>query len=82
MRTCRSCGAEVLFVPSATTGKAMILDARPERRVLVQNQRAPGRSEMPGATGAVARVIDAYTDHHVTCPDAAAWKGRTRRQAS
>lgn len=32
---CRSCNTEVIFVPSASTGKPMILDAKPEKRVFV-----------------------------------------------
>jgi hypothetical protein len=32
----------------------------------------------PDAPGTLARVVDVYTDHHATCPEAEAWKGRHR----
>lgn len=76
---CRSCGADVLFVPSATTGRVMILDAKPEKRAVVFG---PGRDlalePSPNAPGANARVVDTFVDHHVTCPQSADWKGRRR----
>jgi hypothetical protein len=83
MSTCHSCQAEVIFVPSAKTGKPMILNAKPERRIaLVHGQgfalipslaRDPIRREDRQAV-----VAEVYIDHHATCSAAAAWKGRTR----
>lgn len=70
MTTCRSCEAEVVFVPSATTGNPMILDAKPAKGVVLQRVMPDGH--------ATAAVVDVYTDHHATCPDAAAWKGKHR----
>jgi hypothetical protein len=83
---CRSCQAEVVFVPSAKSGRPQILDAKPKKGIVLQ--------ELPAFAGAnvVARrsrydldpenvqalVVDVYTDHHSTCPQAADWKGKKR----
>ena len=76
MSTCRSCEAEVLFVPSAKTGKPMILDAEPNPvgNVLIR----------AGVAAVISRQVVAREDeqrwmpHHATCPAAASWKGRVR----
>jgi arginine repressor len=80
MSACRSCGAEVIFVPSAKTGKPMILDAKPEKRVVLvrSNDQQVIYRATPGSADPAARVIDTYIDHHATCPQAAEWKGRRR----
>jgi hypothetical protein len=80
MSKCRSCNADVVFVPSATSGRSMILDAEPAKGIVLVDE-AGGASLLvvdPRVEGAHARVLDVYTDHHVTCPAAPAWKGRTR----
>jgi hypothetical protein len=81
--TCRSCDAEVVFVASATSGKSMILDAKPAKGVVLVDLASTlhgmyGLEAEPGQLHAAAKVVDVYTDHHVTCPDAAAWKGKHR----
>jgi hypothetical protein len=62
------CGAPVIFVPSATTGRKMILDAKPEKRVVLV-ARGPMTTLEPYEPGAelVAKVIDTHLDHHSTC---------------
>lgn len=83
---CRSCGAGVVFVPSAKTGRPMILDAKPEKRVVVghvlestKDHASAFIADVGGVCShAVARIVDVFTDHHVSCPDGPAWKGRTR----
>lgn len=80
MSTCRDCPAEVVFVQSATSPRPMILDAKPVKGVVLVDE-AFGVSLLavdPRTERAHARVVDVYTDHHVTCPNAPAWKGRTR----
>jgi hypothetical protein len=84
--TCRSCGAEVVFVPSFKTGRPMTLDAKPEKRVVVGSKITSIERDDALVVGAqhegaemVARVTDTYLDHHARCPAAAAWKGRTRK---
>ena len=56
---CRSCDAEVVFVPSAATGKRMVLDASPRKGVVL----------IDGIRGAdsLAAAVSVYTDHHATC---------------
>lgn len=54
--TCSSCGAPIVWAKSAKTGKAMPLDAKPEKRVIVEN--------------GFGRVVDVHTSHFVTCPTA------------
>jgi hypothetical protein len=87
---CRSCEAEVIFVPSAKTGKPMILDAKPEKRVVLVTKASTTdvaatvlviSSEQPENALTQARVVDTYVDHHATCPASAEWKGRTRAGA-
>jgi hypothetical protein len=83
---CRSCGAEVIFMPSAKSGKRMILDAKPEKRIVLGNTiEIPAAGDSitgfllgPAEFPLVARVVDTYVDHHATCPSAGQWKGRTR----
>lgn len=69
---CRSCGATVLFATSAATGRTMILDAKPAKRVVLE------LTGLRGPPGVFARVVDTYLDHHATCPQAAEWRGRRR----
>ncbi len=83
--TCRSCHQPVLFVPSAKSGKPMILNAEPvEKRVVLidrlhstlapaaEHERLRLEDRLAGA------VVNAHTDHHATCPAAKNWKGRHR----
>lgn len=72
MTTCRSCDAEVVFVPSAKSGKAMILDVKPKKGIVL-DIAFPGTVERP-AGEPVARVVDVYTDHHATCPNVGDWR--------
>lgn len=83
MSECRSCHAAVVFAPSAKTGKAMILDAKVEKRIVFEPELVEwgqgGYGEQLYAKGETsARFVDVYVDHHATCPDAAAWKGKRR----
>jgi len=73
---CASCAAPVFFVPSAKSGKPMILDAKPGKGIVIRND--VGEHTGPDDAAASAHVVDVYTDHHATCPDAAAWKGKHR----
>jgi len=61
--TCKSCGAQIVWAKTAS-GRAMPLDARPERRVVLD--------------GGVARVVDAYVAHWATCPHAGEHRRQTR----
>lgn len=57
MNKCKSCGAPIVWAKSET-GKAMPLDAKPEKRIVLDSL-------------GVGRVLDAFTSHFVTCPNAA-----------
>lgn len=56
--TCSSCGAAILWAKTPQ-GKAMPLDAKPEKRVVLGRQ-----------TGE-AHVLDTYLPHWASCPNAA-----------
>jgi len=82
MSTCRSCGDAVVFVPSAKSGKQMILDAKPAKGVVLVGTAEGSEpcEELWRAGGAAfhdgpaACVVDVYTDHHATCPQAEEWR--------
>jgi hypothetical protein len=57
MARCSSCGAEVIWVTMAKTGKQNPVDAVPEKRIVL------------GGDGAA--VVDTYVSHFATCPNAA-----------
>jgi hypothetical protein len=76
---CQSCGADIVFVRSAKDiHKRMILNANPEKRVVIFDSWNRGYVTVPTNPDAAGSVVDTYVDHHVTCPKAADWKGRTR----
>jgi hypothetical protein len=60
----------------------MILDAKPAKGVVLRwddlGTYGDRLGEGDGHGTQVADVLDVYTDHHATCPDAAAWKGKAR----
>jgi len=69
--SCRSCGAEILWVKT-TKDKNMPLDAEPsgagEFALEWEGEQAIARKVGQGYTG------DRYTCHFVTCPDAKKWR--------
>lgn len=65
--TCKSCGAEIIWVKTRG-GKAMPLDAKPEKRmVLVGFEGAQVGDQDPTP---IAEVQDTYLSHFATCPNA------------
>jgi len=54
---CRSCQADIIWCTSAS-GRPMPLDAKPEKRVVVDEHK-------------VGRVVEAYVSHFSSCPNAA-----------
>jgi hypothetical protein len=87
--TCRSCDAEVVFVPSAKSGKPMILDAKPKKGVIcLVGEIDFALDEGTGFSGVIgqasdvdlydahAAVVDVYTDHHASCTDPGRWRHR------
>lgn len=57
MSKCKSCKADIMWTRT-DSGKAMPLDAEPEKRIVI--------------AGATAKVVDTYTSHFATCPNAEA----------
>lgn len=73
MPTCSACEAEVEFIPSAKTGKPTIVDATPEKRLVVLDGGEECysidhvRAAMRSGTATV-KVATVFVDHHATCP--------------
>ena len=65
-----------MFVPSAKTGKSMILDATPRKGVIVRNERGTFGHVPGGGLTEEALVVDVYTDHHATCLQAEDWRAK------
>lgn len=59
MAACSTCGGEIVWATSER-GRPLPLDAKPEKRILVEET---GKAR-------IARVVDAYTSHFATCPQA------------
>lgn len=79
MSRCRSCGAPVRWIRSATTGKNMPLDAEPtsDGNILIDTLGLAHVHASP--TAAIERGIPdqpRYLSHFTTCPDAAAHRRR------
>jgi hypothetical protein len=64
----------------------MILDVKPSKGVVLRWDDAgtygDRLGEGDGHGTQVADVLNVYTDHHATCPDAAAWKGKPKKDPS
>jgi hypothetical protein len=70
----------------------MILDAAPEKRIVVATDEPSTSAIYPLKRGEIeeaftdpvgrplveAYVVDTFVDHHATCPAAAEWKGKRR----
>lgn len=69
---CRTCQAPIIWVTSKN-GKAMPLDAKPEKRVVISHDPAGGPT--------VGLIRDTYLNHYATCPQAQRWRGRKRPSA-
>jgi hypothetical protein len=54
---CRSCNAPILWIVTNPGGKRMPLDAKPEKRFVIEGGQAFSR--------------DTYVSHFATCPNAA-----------
>jgi hypothetical protein len=65
---CRSCGAEVLWGVTPQD-KRVPLDAKSEKRMIFVPDTGPTKER--------AIVVDTYTSHFATGPDAATWRRRS-----
>ena len=80
--SCRTCGAEIIWLENARTGKPMLFDAEATPDPEEPDQRTQlwifvgetARRAHRGDTGPF------YTVHWGTCPDAKEWKGRSREK--
>lgn len=54
--TCKSCGAQILWITTVTNGKRMPLDYPGERRFVI------------GAADMTAAMRETYVSHFATCP--------------
>lgn len=73
MATCRSCGADIEWVTSATTGRPMPVDVGPASKgnLAVVSGRAHAYSKTDEGLHRERRV-----SHFATCPDAGDWRSR------
>ena len=67
MATCRSCGADIIWV-ATESGKVAPVDARPEKRYVLTEIT---RQTSPGMSAPLARLKPTYMSHFATCPNAA-----------
>lgn len=64
--TCRSCGAAIIWAVTPA-GKRMPLDAQPAKRIVLDDYGV----KTFGDEAPCAQVVDTYTSHFATCPNAA-----------
>lgn len=80
MTACQSCGAEILWAVSATTGKRMPVDAAPTPTGNVDLTRNTHGELLAtvrpqgGHTMFDPPDLELHLSHFVTCPDAATWR--------
>ena len=60
---CKSCHALMIFAVNVKTGRTVPLNAIPEKRWILDGNQA--------------RLVDAYTGHHWTCPFADQHRNRS-----
>jgi threonine aldolase len=65
---CKSCGAAVIFVQSATTGNYLILNAQPDPKGNISI--VDGKAHVHRKDDLFEEVSSflRYLDHHATCP--------------
>ena len=73
--SCRSCGAAILWCET-TGGKRMPLDAKPAKTIVLDGDGPRSVAAGDQHPAPLARVIDGYTSHFVTCPNAAQHRKR------
>jgi len=68
MSTCRSCEAEITWIKIRPSMKSHPVDAMP-KKVIVLGDVISGGSP-------VGKMVDGYTSHFATCPNADDWRNR------
>lgn len=61
MAVCKSCGAKIAWVRTPK-GKLMPIDVEPEKRITLEKN--------PEGPEPLMVMVDTYTSHFATCPDA------------
>jgi hypothetical protein len=78
---CRSCQAPILWLDSATTGKPAPIDAAPALNGNIRVDVVHGCYFVVTGEDRQAAIRHGgplHTNHFVTCPQRAAWKGRAK----
>lgn len=70
MPKCKSCGADITWVKTAS-GKSMPLDVKSEKRFIFLSAGQKSAYEYQGVSAPDAVMYDTYTSHFATCPNAA-----------
>lgn len=63
---CRSCEAPILWVKLRPGLKAHPVDETPKKVIVL--------SDVSDGGAPVAKMVDGYTSHFATCPDAEGWR--------
>lgn len=66
MATCKACGAEIIW-KKTVEGKNMPLDAKPRKMAVLEAAFAHG---VEIKAEPCVKIVDAYTTHWETCPEA------------
>ncbi len=69
MSKCRGCNAEILWIVTQN-GKRTCVDAKPERRYVVQQMVKDDR----GGDVPLMKIEKTYMAHHATCPEVARFR--------
>ncbi len=71
---CRTCGAAVLWV--------QLLNKRGEYKTHPLDFKSTGKTIVRfGSTGRRAKIVDGYTSHFATCPDASEHRAKPKARA-
>jgi hypothetical protein len=63
--TCKSCGAEVVWITMKGSGRPNPLNPVPQRRIVIESR---------GDEDPVGVVVATYESHFATCPQAKQWR--------
>jgi len=77
MSQCRGCGAQIIWAITEKNGKKVPLDAKPERRYIVQSRLSStdSREQTP-----LVRILETYMPHFATCPKAGNFRKERKRE--
>ena len=70
MSACKSCDAPIKWVRLRPGLKAHPVDEMPKKVIVL--------TDVTDNDAPVAKMVDGYTSHFATCPDADKWRGLSR----